>query len=220
MSELAQKILACVREEKYDIDILTKILIPIPVYTNNDLFNNNIRKIVSILLNDRNDDNKFSVEDLVLLKDDIAGIMSLASAVLLVINSVTDLKFKYQAGETEEIILKVLFYIFFVVVPNETKLDLKYEEKELIITFCLQIYDIIKSSEITKQLVSEISAWFKKSCNCMKSQEDTNQKIVDKHLPKINYKLQKSVSSAREKAILYKKIDSLEKHIKQKKKTK
>lgn len=213
VQELSQKILDVVKNDNFNVETLKQLLDPVPVYSSNPNFVDNIKKIVTILLQDRDNNGQFNLDDLVLLGKDIGAIMSLVTAIILFIAAIPGLKLQYDADKTEEIIFKVLSYIFLVVVPQQLNRTLTYDEKKTVVNITIQIYNVIKSSEVVKQLVAKIVAWFKTKCSCTKPQDAVNQAVVEKRLPKINLQLQHSYENIKEKSNMQQKIRSLEKQL-------
>ncbi|QKF93837.1 hypothetical protein QKU48_gp0379 [Fadolivirus algeromassiliense] len=219
LEKLKRQIMNVIRDNNYDIDDLKDLLSPVSEYVESDVFKTNIEDIVAIVTKDRDGNNVFTIDDLALLKNDIMGITSLVTALLLLVGAIPELKLKYDEGATEEIIFKLLSYVFLVVVPKQTGKELTNEEKESILNITLAIYQIIKSSQITKDLVNKIVAWFKSKglCACVSS-PDYKESVVEKRLPKVKLELSHSMNNVREKAAMKSEIKGLQRKLEKKSK--
>lgn len=149
-----------------------------------------INKIAQILLTDRNNNGKLELEDLVLIKGDMMAISSLVSSILIILSQVTNLK--YKEDETEELIFKLLVYIFLIIVPEKSNMKMSKEEKIQIIEISLGIYQIIKSSHIAKQIIQKVKKWIYSKC-CMS--EDDKEEILKAKLIKEKTKLHFSINN-------------------------
>ena len=187
-SELKNSVMKLIKDDNYDIEDFKSFLNPIDKYTNNQTFINNLHEIINVLLEDRDGNNKFTIDDLKLIKDDMFAISSLLNGLLLVICVIPQLKLKYNKGATEELVFKLLAYIFIVVIPKEIGRPWTLKEKEDIVKITIQIYQLILSSQVTKDIINNIIKWFKKKgwCKCTTgSKEEINQRVIKKKLPKI-----------------------------------
>lgn len=218
IDNLKSKILNIIKDNSYDIEDLKEALDPITDYVNNPSFRENIRSIVDILTKDRNGDNKLTVDDLKMIGNDFAAIGALISAITLIMGSITSLKLQYNEGATEELIFKILAYIFLVVVPKQTGSPLSYEDKKTIVDISVNIYEMIKASQITKDIVNKIIAYFKSKgmCGCCTAQTDA-QTIVEQKLPKFKVELMHSMNNVRDKSAMQSEIRSLKRKLKSKK---
>ena len=214
IENLKGKILNVIKDNSYDIEDLKEALDPITVYVNNITFRDNIRTIVDILTKDRNGDNILTIDDLQLIGKDFAAIASLVTAITLLLGSVTTLKLEYSADATEELIFKILAYVFLVVVPKQTGNPLSLEDKRAILDIAVNIYDIIKASQITKDIVNKIVAYFKLKglSTCCDSQKDP-ETVVEQRLPKIKTNLMHSMNNIRDKAAMQAEIRSLKRKL-------
>jgi hypothetical protein len=201
ISELKQTVMKIISDDIYDQEDLKQILYPVVDYTKNSSFVKNIEKIVAIITEDRDGNHIFTFNDLVLLKNDMNGITSLIMAIILFIGAIPGLQLKYKEGESEQIILKVLIYIFLVIIPKETKIDFSVEIKEQILNIVIGIYDFIISSQIIKNLFIKIGKWFKfntvdkvVSCITAKTETTSKEEVVDKMLPKLEVELKSSIA--------------------------
>jgi hypothetical protein len=190
VQKLKESILDIIRNNKYTFHDLGKLLLPITAYNQNPLFMSNIRQVVYVVTEDRNGNEKFDVNDLKILKEDINAITSIVCGLLLVLGAVPDIKLKYKNGITEEILFKMLAYIFVVIVPKETGYEWTHNEKGEVVDIVVTIYKKIIYTNITKDLVDKVSTWFKfkkNGCACIGVDDynDFKQNVAEKYLPKI-----------------------------------
>jgi len=201
---------ALVTNNDYSVTDLKKILDPVTKYIDNPVFIQNINGIIDILITDRNHNNKFDVEDLNLLGNDPIACISLVSSILLVLNSIPSLQIKYDSGTTEELVFKILAYIFLEFIPIRTGTPLSKEEKIAILNLALIIYQTIVSSQITQKLVADVMAKLKttKSWNCLCG--TTQPDPLQNALPAAKIELATAINNVRDKAEIQKSIRSLE----------
>lgn len=211
--EFKAKILQVIEDESYDLKDLLAILSPLDQYVDSEIFLTNLKQVVEVILEDRDGNNKFTLQDLKLIKDDIVGITSLVSGILLVINSIPQLKLKYDAGATEEIIFKVLAYVFLVVVPKETNRDWDLNDKGEILDITIAIYQLVVSSGMTKELLNNIVKWFKSKglCKCLGS--ESKEDVVEHKMPLIKAQISTNVKNAKDKARIDNDIAELKEEI-------
>jgi len=201
--ELKEQIMGVIKGNEYDVDDLREFLGPVYEFINAPNFVTHLKEIVEEILKDRDGNNQFNIDDLRLLGDDILGITTLVNAVLLVVGSLPEFKLKYQSRATEELVFKVFGFIFLVVIPKETGHPWTEEEKEKVVDLTLSIYNVIRSSQVTKELVDRIAKWFKKKgwCRCLCGAPDGKEEVVQAHMPQmraeIHTALQKDKDSAR-----------------------
>lgn len=187
---LKSEILTIINGNKWDINKFNEFLGPVKIYIDSPTFILNLQKVIDIILEDRDGNNKFTIDDLKLLQNDILGITSLVNNVLLVIGSIPELKLKYEINNTEQTVFKVFAYIFLIAIPDQTGKSWSAEEKETIVDLTLAIYSILSASQVMKDLVKKISNWFKKKglCQCI-SITKNKQDIVNQRMPKLNAEL-------------------------------
>jgi len=211
--ELKQKILTIIQIEDYDLTDLANLIDPMETFIGNELFMSNIKQMVNVIIKDRNGDNKFNMQDMELMSKDVFAITALVKGILLILNIIPQLKLQYDAGATEELIFKILMYIFLVVVPKEAELNWTFEEKEQIADLVILVYDMIKSSQIAKDLVANIIKWIKESqvykyiCHRVFNRED----MVQEHLPGVKVELRAAILRNKEIILMNERIFELEK---------
>lgn len=213
---LKTAIMDVIQDNDYDSDDFLKLLNPLGKYVQNPLFLINLKQIVDIILADRDGNNKFTVKDLELLGKDIIGITTLVSGILLVLGSVPELKLKYESGITEELIFKVLAYVFVLVVPKETGNPWTLDEKRHVVDLTVAIYQVILSSQVTKDAVASIVKWFKNKgwCKCLSSGESVEEhktNVVQDHMPKLQIELASSIQNNKDKVKMQEELDELKK---------
>ena len=214
--DLKASIMKVVRKNDYELEVLIELLDPIGEYITNPLFVSNLRKIVNTILEDRDGNNKFTLDDLELLGKDPIAITSLISTLLLVIGTIPQVKLKYNADATEELIFKVMAYVFLVIVPKEIGKPWSREDKNAILDVTINIYQLAVSSQMTKDILATIVGWFKKKglCKCMSaSAEEHHAAVVEKHLPQLQYQLANSIQNNKDKLQMQKDIIELKQQI-------
>ena len=213
--ELKDSIMNIIQDDNYDINDLKGILDPITKYTENQNFVNNLKQIINVILEDRDGNNKFTVNDLKLLGKDMFAISTILSGLVLVIGAIPQLKLKYNKGATEELIFKLLAYIFIVIVPKEIGHSWTLEEKKKVVDSTIHVYQLILSSRVTKDIIKNVVKWFKNKgwCKCIGSSEEAKQQVVDKHMPEIKASISTYVQ--REKTVngMQSEIDDLRQQI-------
>lgn len=216
-SNFKDSIMKIISRDEFSIVDLKNFLTPIALCVDSPIFAHNIAGIVNILISDRNKDHKFDIQDLQMLGSDIIGITSLTTSVLLVIGSIPQFKLVYDSGATEELVLKLLAYIFLVIIPQKTNQKWNLEEKESIVDLTILMYQLIKTSDMTRSLVSKIRKWFKskKLCDCFTSKADAKEDVLEKRLPKTNMHLSHAISCSNNNIRLQQQITNLERRINQ-----
>ena len=219
LEELRKKIMKLLKDGNYDTGDLQLLLSPINEFISNTTFTRNLNQIVHVIVKDRNGDNKIDLKDLELMSKDVLAITTIIKAILLILNTIPDMKLKYSAGATEELIFKILAYIFLVVIPKEAKTNWTLEEKETILDLVILLYDMIKSSQVVKELVDKITVWFKyaggkivewfkNNCKCG---GQLKEDVVEEHLPGVLTEIKSAMHKNREIASLRAELDALKK---------
>ena len=208
--ELKESIMSTIKDNEYSIDDLKDFLGPIMAYIDAPIFVMYLKEVVEEILRDRDGSGHFNLDDLRVLKDDILGITTLVNAILLVVGAVPEFKLKYEAGVTEELIFKILAYIFLLVVPKETGHPWSLGEKEKVVDLILSLYNVIRSSQTTKDILEKIAQWFQKKgyCKCL-SDEETNEEIVEEHMPEIKANLGSSLQKCKDITRMDKELQQL-----------
>lgn len=185
MSIELQNDLQSLMNQDFELENLEKYLSPVPFYVNNKIFVSHIAEIVKIIVQDRDKDQKFTVNDLVLFSKDILAMTTFITAVLLILNSIPNVKITYTEGETEEFIFKLIVYIFLVIVPKETGLKMTHEEKKAVLNVSVLAYMSFVNTKILKKIVVKVLGWFKIQWqNCCMSES-----VIDKKMPKLHQQL-------------------------------
>jgi hypothetical protein len=171
--------------QDFNLSALETILSPVPLYTGNNVFSSQFGDIVKILTQDRDLDKKFTVNDLVLFSKDILGMTTLVTSLLLILNSIPNIKIKYVEGETEQLVFKLIVYIFLVIIPQYTKLDFTKEEKMAILNVCMLFYVYLIQSQLLKKIIIKITGWIKAEwISCL-----ANGSPLERKMPKLHHKL-------------------------------
>lgn len=186
--ELQQSLKRLIQQD-FEIDSLEQLLSPVPFYTNNPIFVSNFIEIARIVTQDRDADHKFTANDLLLFSKDIIAMTAFITAILLIVNSIPNIKITYTEGETEELIFKFIVYIFFVIIPKHTGLQLTQLEKEAILNVSILVYLSFIQTQLLKKLIVKVLGWFKKQwihcCN--------NETALDKNMPALHIKLDNAI---------------------------
>lgn len=202
--ELRNKILDVIKSDEYNLDSLRLVLQPASNFFGNKMFLDNVERVVRIIVTDRNNDKRFDIDDLKLLGGDILSITNLITAIMLLIGALPDMQLTYNPDATEELIMKILVYIFVVMIPKETNKKWTLAEKEAVLDLTLTIYQLIRSSQVTRDIINKIKEWFKQKgwCACMCGTLSANEHaeaVVNKKMPKIEWKLKARVFEIRDK---------------------
>jgi hypothetical protein len=168
----------------YDVRDLLQILYPISQYFKDDDFVDNLKEIIQIIITDRDNNQIFTMDDLKLLGKNLSAITSLVTSILLLLTNLSGAKYKQNI--TEEIILKILAYIFLIIIPKETNTVLSTDDKNTVLNIMLLIYNSIKSSQIIQNAANNIASWLNKNntniCCLALPDEDHKENIIKKKL--------------------------------------
>ena len=214
LDKLKNSIMDIIKDDNYDIDDLKKILGDVSGCTEHSIFASNLTQVMDIMTKDRDGNNKFDINDLTLMSKDIIAMTSLVTAILLLVASIPNFKLQYNEGTTEEFIFKLLAYIFLVIVPKQTGHKWTLQEKQSIVDLVLIIYQLIVSSQITKELIAKVTAWFKSKgwCNCMKT-STTHEDVLAEKLPIVNRELSYAMNNVRDKSEMQEQIKNIERKL-------
>lgn len=178
---------------------IVNILEPFAEYISNTQFTDNMGQIVDVIIIDRNHDNKISFDDVKLLSSDISAVTSIISCTLAVIASLPNVTISSKSGFTQDILFKILTYVFLVVLPQKLNLEWAVNEKKTIINIALSIYNLFITSGLAKDLINKIKQLFIKKgwCKCICAPETDKQEVLDKNLPVMMLELGTNLSSFR-----------------------
>lgn len=216
IEKLKASIAKIINKSNYNVDVLVELLDPLDKYIANPIFVEHLKQIVAIIIQDRDGNNSFTIDDVKLLGKDIGGITSLVSSILLVLGVLPEFKLKYDKGATEELIFKVLAYIFFVIIPKEAGISWTFAEKITVLDFIMSAYQFIMASKVTKDIMASIVKWFntKGMCMCIAANtEEHRARIVDKHLPAVKVNLDYSVKCNKDNVKLRRDIKELKREM-------
>src|SRR4029079_13565740 len=191
MNDLQTTLLTLINKESFELKDLQVLLGPAPIDASNELLSRYAKDIINIVTKDRNNNQKFDIGDLELLSKDIVGITSLVTSILLLLNTLPNVKFEYKEGQTEELIFKIIVYLFLVILPQHTNLKLSIDERVAILNLCILVYTFLIQSEIVKQLTKKIAGWVKKQFfYCLA----TSQTLLEQKSPSLLAKMSVAVS--------------------------
>lgn len=207
MEELKQSILKTIGDNDYKLEDLLTLLDPVSKYVNNETFLKDLGQIAQVIVEDRDGNNTFTVDDLRLIQHDVVAISSIVNGLLLVFGALPDIKLQYNSGATEELIFKLLAYIFLVVVPKEAKTELSIDDKKAVLDIILIMYEVFLSSKAVKNIIKKVSDWFKNKgwCKCIcgtAENVDDNDKaeVVEDKLEVIKEELRNSIKNTIDEA--------------------
>lgn len=203
MNELRASVLEVIKDNEINENALKEILKPISTHFGNKIFLEHAERVIQIIVEDRDGNNKFDVNDLKCLSKDILATTSLITALLLILGSIPNINLLYSVDATEEVVFKFLIFIFIILIPKKTGHDWSYDEKKSIIDLILVIYQLIRSSQVTKNLLTKVRDWFKskgwcKWCTTLPEEEHKMNVFEDK-LPKVGLKLKGHLHNMRDR---------------------
>lgn len=195
---LKASLLSILAKDTYDINDLMLFFAPITVYTTNPLFTNNMDDIIQIITKDRDNNDKFDMNDLTLMSKDSVAMLSLVTAIILLCMSFPDLKFNISNNQAADTIFRIIVFVFLVVIPKQTKYSWSRDEELQVVDLSILLYQSLITSEAVSQTISKISAWFKSKgfCSCVKGPVD-GQEIVEKKMPNIKINLSNAMNNIR-----------------------
>lgn len=193
---------------------LHKIVGPVDAYfAENAAFQSNCRQVADTIVLDRNGDCAFDMEDLELLVKDVPAMMELAKAIALLAVSFRELNLKYVRGTAEVLMLKLLMYIFVVVLPQQILASsladpssasgepnpLSSEEQSRVVEIVMMFYSFIVNARVAKKVFKKVIAFFHKKaiCICCTVYDDAEETTAAK-LPTFIEPLRASVDKNRE----------------------
>jgi hypothetical protein len=190
---LRANIFEVIKDDDYDINDLKLLLDPVSEYILDPVFLTNVNKIAAILMEDRDGDNKFTVDDLELLQEDPIAVASMLTGVLAILTSISSVEFKYESGATEEIVFKLLSFLFLVVIPKESGTVLSMEDKTKILNLILAMYNAFKASQAFKMMSDKLVKLFQSKgwCKCICGTPQTKEEVVAKKLEEVDRDIKK-----------------------------
>lgn len=209
VNELKTNIMKIIKDDTYDMEDLKNIIDPAGQYVDNPIFLSYVSEIVKVILEDRDGNDTFTIDDLDLLSRDVMGVTALINSILLVLATLPNVNLKYNEGATEDLILRVFAYVFLVVVPNKRGVTWTVEEKERVLDLIILIHQLIISSQVTKDLVKNVVAWFKKKGWCKCGGTVNKEEVFTSHAPQVKTVLMSSIQNNREKLVMQKEIKEL-----------
>jgi len=191
---LYSQILKLLSDDGYSIADLLGLLEPVDLYTNNPSFDEGIRNIVESLIQDRDGDNKFTVNDLKILSSDIMAVTSLITSLILVISSVPTVNIKsLSEKDVSDVLFKILVYVFLVAIPNYSKCSWSVEERMKVLELCIIVWNLALSSQILKSALKFAKKQISRLCNCLRSRISTSDEIsrksreLESHMERTRY---------------------------------
>lgn len=190
---------------------LKNILMPISQCIDSPVIVENITEIVNIMTTDRNGNNQLDVEDLRLMVVDPFVIVHLVTSLILILTALPQLKITINVEESEIIILKLLMYVFLVIIPNKTGTTWKPENKIEIVKMSITLYNTMQSLQIVKTTINKIASYIKgnKYCSCLTIKSN----LIDDKVPDAQLELTKAINIVRERKVMNAKIAELERKV-------
>ena len=219
LNELKNKFVEVLEKEDYNEQDFLRLLTHISKYIDNEAFKTHLKEVVDVLIHDRNGDNKFSMEDLELLSRDVFAISVLINSLLLVLGSVKDIKFKNDRVLTEKLILELLLYLLLIVLPKHANLEWSLKNRKQMLNVFLNIYDVMRSSQVVKSTIANVISWFKttrlyKKCRaCYINDDHVREELVKEKMPLTLNDLQNIVENNRHRVQTNKDIRKLQDEI-------
>ena len=197
MEALKQSILEVITDDEYDTADLLAILSPLSNYVDSPIFMKYLSQITQVITEDRNGDQKFTIDDLKLIQTDIIAITSIVQGLLLAFSALSDLKLKYDSKTTEDTVFKLLAYVFLVTVPKEVGSKLTLDDKKAVLEIVLSMYQIFASSKAVQDLLKKMSGWFKNKCKCKcfcgSAKTGTTEEIIETKMEDITKDIRRSL---------------------------
>lgn len=212
INTLREDILKFIKNDNYDVVDLCNML-NISNHTNDSIFANNLTQIVTIIITDRDANDKFDLNDLKLMSNDIIALTSLTTSILLLMASSPTFKLKNSVEQSEELVFKLLVYIFLVAVPKQMNRVWSYDEKRNVVELILLAFQLIEASQIAKEVAGKISILRKSSglCSCIRTKN--KEDLLNDKISIANRELTLSMNNIREKVEMQNKVNALEKKI-------
>jgi hypothetical protein len=168
-------------------------------------------RLITLLTQDRDGNNRFTLEDVRLLLSDPLAMTVLITALLLVIQECPSLgELKYQPGVTESFVYRILLYVFLVLIPK--KLHRQWEQPEAVLDLIVLLYNSFVSSQVVKQAVEKVLKWIREKvvssrlnsclpcCSLQSSTQPTvaqTRELITERLPTTEKKLARAIEFSR-----------------------
>ena len=170
-------------------ELMDKLNLVKPLLENNELLNG-LKLLTFAIIEDRNGDKKITIEDIKLISKDISAISNIISSLVLILSS--DVSFK---DISEDAILELLIYVFFIIVPTKIKIEWSINDREALCEIIGTIFELIKKTQLLKRIIQKVKKFFSNNiCKCI-SQD--RKEVVNEHLPYLNGKVNSSILSLR-----------------------
>jgi len=207
-----------VKKKNFDEKQLVISLYPLGVFVNEEIFQEKIIDLTSIIIMDLNGNGIFDIDDLFILLNDSLAMANLIESIIIIIGSLPGKILLNH--DMEDLILKIIIYMIFIKVPILTKQNLLKREKKSALSFAFKFYNVIETSGIILEKTSKIvNLLYTKNwktiilsliCACSASLiEKEKEKIANEKLIKSSRKFK----SDKERNLYKRKIDLLEKRI-------
>jgi hypothetical protein len=179
-----------IQGNRYDIKELISLLSPIESYVTHSFFLQKMDEVSRLIIPDQDQLSDYDWVRLRRLSHDPGAMIALLSMVMLVICAIPDLKFKYkpQSDITEDLIFKLVGYLFLVIVPNKMTHPLTLEDQAMLLNLTVDAYQTLRSSQVIQPIIDDANEKVKSDgwswSHCMIGPTaDSAEKKLEKHLP-------------------------------------
>lgn len=211
--ELKQSLIKLIRNSNCTVNDIKQLLDPTSTVLSTNSVSSNMLKIVDVLTKDRNNDCKFTIDDLKYLSEDVLGITNLISSVILILHDIPNFSSTYSRQQIEDLVFRCIAYILLVLVPAHTKVDWSIEDKEALLDLLITLYNVMQSLQITNKLIVAIANLFKSrrlKC-CCGDDAEIKEEIIEKNLAVYNTNLRFNVFNSKDKIKMNNAINTLHK---------
>jgi hypothetical protein len=208
IEKLKQSLFTIVEKSECNFSDIVNILEPFADYISNSQFGENMHKILEIILMYNSEAHPFSFSDIQLLSSDIAALTSLLNCTLAVIASLPEVTLTSTCKFTQDMLFKILTYVFLVLLPSKLNLSWSIQQKTTIINMVLSVYNMFVSSGLAKSILDKIHKLFvqKGWCKCICKGED-KVKVLEKNFPVLALDLNKSLKTYRGLSIISRQLN-------------
>lgn len=182
-STLPMQLQELISQPNINATVLQNLLSPAPVYLNNPTVMQHLTDIFNIITADRNNNQKFDLEDLKLLGTNMSAIISLVTAIVLLLFSLPSIKIEYKEQDTETFIYKILVYIFVVILPQKVNMQFTPEQMTQILTVCNMIYSFLIESGVLAKIIDKVATWVKKEVTVCWACIQNDVSALEKRMP-------------------------------------
>jgi hypothetical protein len=198
MDAFKTELLKLIQDDEMNMEDANIIFSQFTKNEDNATFMTQLTNVVQILTTDRDGDGSFTIDDLTLIKNDIPTIHSIIKGCVILVNSIKDKRIHVDQEMMGLSVMKLLAYIFLVLVP--TKLDQSFtrSEKESIVDIVMLMYTMFSTSEQMTEWVNGFTELFSKKkcckCCCKSAQPEVTDDVLNEHMDKMNAEIHESLT--------------------------